>query len=190
MKNIISHNCVGAEIYRQQDCQYGNPFIWCVIPPEDFQVLYSCYKQIDFSKIKLEKDGKYYKIVIDGKVNVYYVHYKYSKEDKTPRRRKNGDILYSDIEKYIVDKYVTRLKRMSGKPLFIVTDREFIVNKEWIFKKEELEKYVGKDDCIVVAHDDNINGNNVVRMPEKNMQPKDIAAIILDRINDKNRNDE
>lgn len=183
--NIISHNCVGAEVYKLEDCQYGNPFIWCVIPPEDFQVLYDNYEQIDFSNIKLEKDEKYYKIVIDGKVNVFYVHYKYSKEDKTPRRRKNCDILYDKIEKYIVDKYTSRLKRMSGKPLFIVTDREYIVNKEWIFKKEDLEKYVGKDDCIVVVYDDSINGDNVIRMPEKNMQPKDIAALILDKINDK-----
>lgn len=182
MKNIISHNCVGAEFYKLQDCQYGNPFIWCVIPPDDFQRLYNHYNQIDFSNIKLEKDKKYYKIVIDDKINVYYVHYKYSKEDKIPRRIKNGDILYIDIERYIMEKYLMRLKRMSGKPLFVVTDREYITNKQWNFSKEDIENYLDKDDCIVAVYDRSIKGNNVVYLPEKNMEPKDIAKILADRI--------
>ena len=37
--NIISHNCIGARIYQQKNMEYGNPFMWSVIPPEDFWYL-------------------------------------------------------------------------------------------------------------------------------------------------------
>lgn len=180
--NIISHNCLAAEIYRQKGWQYENPFMWCVIPPDDFLTLYSHYNQIKFNEIELKKDGKYYEIVIDGKVNLYYVHYKYNKNAETPTKLNGVDIIYDKIEDYIVDKYKTRLERMTGKPLFIVTDREYLVNKQWNFKKEDLLKYVNKDDCIVAVYDRSIRGSNVVYLPEKDMEPKDIATILLSKI--------
>jgi uncharacterized protein (DUF1919 family) len=182
MKNIISHNCVGAEIYKEKGWRYRNPFMWCVIPPDDFYYLYSHYYQIDFSNIELEKEGKFYKIVVDGKINVYYVHYKYNKNATVPKKQNEVDIVYDKIEEYIVEKYNVRLSRMFGKPFFVVTDREYITNKQWNFTKKDIENYLDKDDCIVAVYDRNIKGNNVVYLPEKDMEPKDIAKILSDRI--------
>ena len=183
MRNIISHNCVGGRIYNKKGWKYGNPFMWCVIPPEDFHYLYSHYNDIDFTKIELVKKGKFYKVVIDEKVNVYYVHYLYDRNATKPRKKSRVDLVYNKMDEYIIEKYKTRLERMSGKPLFIVTDREFVTNPKWSMKKEDIEKYVDKDDCIIAAYDSSINGKNVIHLPEPDLDPEEIAKIILKNIN-------
>lgn len=182
--NIISHNCIGARIYQEKGMEYGNPFMWSIIPPDDFWYLYNHYSEIDYSKIKLTKVKNDNVIVIDDKISVYYVHYRFDKNAKVPTRRiKDGvDIYYDKINEYIIDKYNTRLARMTeqkAKPLFIVSDREFVVNKNLNFKRENLIKYVNKEDCIVVTVDRTIKGNNVIYVAKKNMEPRDLAKIIL-----------
>lgn len=179
--NIISHNCVGARIYQQKNEKYSNPFMWCVIPPNDFLYLYENFEKINFQNFKLEKDKEGYKIVIDNSVNVYYPHYKYSSFEKTPvKKAKDGiDVYYNKINEYIVEKYRTRLARMCGKPLFIVTDRDFIVNKQFNFKRSDLLKYIDKEDCLVVTADKTLSGSNVIYMSSTKLDPKDISKIIL-----------
>lgn len=179
--NIISHNCVGGRIYQEKNEEYANPFMWCVIPPKDFYYLYTHYDEIDYSKIKMEKDKTDFKITVDDKFMFYYVHYKYSKTAKTPTLKSGIDVYYEKIEEYIKEKYFARLKRMKGKPLFIVTDREFVVRKDCNFKKDDLVKYLNKEDCIVVTCDKTIAGKNVIYVQNKNLDPKDIAKIILNK---------
>lgn len=182
--NIISHNCIGARIYQEKNMEYGNPFMWSIIPPDDFWYLYNHYDEIDYSKIKLTKVKNDNVIVIDDKISVYYVHYRFDKNAKVPTRRiKDGvDIYYDKINEYIIEKYNTRLARMNElkvKPLFIVSDREFVVNKNLNFSKRDLLKYVDKEDCIVVTVDRTIKGKNVVYVAKRTMEPRDIAKIIL-----------
>lgn len=182
--NIISHNCIGARIYQQKNMEYGNPFMWSVIPPEDFWYLYNHYDDIDFSNIELTKIKNDNVVIVDGKVKVYYVHYRFDKNAKTPIQKiKDGvDIYYNKIDEYILEKYNSRLKRMleqGVRPIFIVSDREFVVNKNLNMHKNDLMKYVNKEDCIVVTVDRNIKGNNVVYVAKKTMDPKDLARIIL-----------
>ena len=68
---------------------------------------------------------------------------------------------------------------MKETPLFIVTDREFPTKPECNFKKEDLMKYVGKEDCIVVTCDKTIEGKNVIYVRNKNLDPEEIAKIII-----------
>ena len=182
--NIISHNCIGARIYQLKNMEYENPFMWCAISPSDFWYLYNNYGSIDFRNIRLTKVKNDYVVVIDEKVKVYYIHYRYDKNAKTPTQRiKDGvDVYYDKIEDYILEKYNKRVERMLNepvKPLFIVSDREFYANKELNFTRNELMKYVSRDDCIVVTVDRTIKGSNVVYVARKTMDPKDIARIIL-----------
>lgn len=182
--NIISHNCIGGRIYQEKGLEYGNPFMWSIIPPDDFWYLYNHYDEIDFSKIVLTKIKNDNVIIIDNKIKVYFVHYRFDKNAKTPTRRiKNGvDIYYNKIDEYIIEKYNKRLERMlvqKIKPLFIVSDREFVSNKDLNMQKKDIIKYVGKDDCIVVTVDKTIKGNNVVYVARKNLDPEVIAKIIL-----------
>lgn len=180
--NVISHNCVGARMYQQRNEEYGNPFMWCVIPPHDFSYLYSNYENINFNNFKLLKTNDGYKIVVDEKVNVYYPHYKYDPAAKTPTvRQKDGiDIYYKDIEKYIVDKYTTRLQRMHNKPLFVITDREFVVNKKFNFTRNDLLQYINKNDCLIVTADKTLTGDNIIYVPHKKLDPEEISKIILE----------
>lgn len=178
-ENIISHNCVGGRIYQRIEKEYGNPFMWCVIPPDDFYYLYTHYNEINFNNIKLEKEGTDYKIIVDEKVTVYYVHYKYKEDASTPIIRNGIDVYYNKMDKYVIDKYRSRLTRMKDKPLFIVTDREFFKKTECNFQRDDLIKYVGKDDCIIVTCDRSIIGENVVYVENKNMDPKEIAEILV-----------
>lgn len=177
--NIISHNCVGGRIYQMKGLKYGNPFVWCVIPPEDFLYLYNNYNNINYRNIKIEKENNIYKVIVDEKVNVYYVHYKYDENADFLTVQNEIDILYNKIEDYIIEKYFKRIERMEDKPIFIVTDRIFYTLQGYSFKSEDLLKYVNKDDCIVVTCDTNISGNNVVYVINNEIDPKEIAQIIL-----------
>lgn len=182
--NIISHNCIGARIYQEKKIEYGNPFMWSIIPPDDFWYLYNHYDEINFENIKLTKVKNDNVLIIDDKIRVFYVHYRFDANAKTPIRRiKDGvDVYYNKIDEYIVEKYRKRLERMTeqkAKPLFIVSDREFVVNKDLNFKRPDLVKYVNKEDCIVVTVDKTIKGTNVVYVAKRTMEPRDIARIIL-----------
>lgn len=178
--NIISHNCVSGRIYQMKGLKYETPFVWCIIPPEDFFYLYNNYDNINYKNIKINKENNDYRIVVDDKINVYYVHYKYDKNCTVVTKKTKIDIFYNKIEDYIIEKYFIRLERMKDKPIFIVTDREFPTKPQFNFKKDDLLKYVNKDDCIVVTCDKSIIGKNVVYSRSKNIDPKEIAQIILD----------
>lgn len=184
--NIISHNCVGSRIYQKKDLEYGNPFMWSIIPPDDFWYLYNHYDELNYDNIKLTKIKNDNVIIIDDKVKVYYVHYRYDKNAHEPTRRiKDGvDIYYDKINDYILEKYQTRLERMKKqgiKPIFIVTDREFVANKNLNMYRKHLINYVNKDDCIVVTVDRTIKGNNVIYVAKKTLDPTTIADIILNK---------
>lgn len=177
--NIIAHNCVGGRMCQQRGVQYGNPFMWSIIPPDDFYYLYTHYNDLNYKNIKLEKLKTDYKLTIDGKIRVIYVHYKYDKNANTPTKKTKIDVFYNKIEDYIIEKYETRLSRMKEPPLFIVTDREFPTKPECNFKREDLMKYVGKEDCIVVTCDKTIEGKNVIYVRNKKLDPEEIAKIII-----------
>lgn len=184
--NIISHNCIGARIYQIKGIEYENPFMWSIVPPEDFWYLYNNYNNIDFKKIRLTKIKNDYVIIVDEKLKIYYIHYRYDEKCKVPTQRiKDGvDVYYNKIEDYILEKYNKRLERMLNnpvKPIFIVSDREFVANKNLNFPKKELIKYVDKEDCIVVTVDKTIKGKNVIYVAKRTMEPKDIARIILSK---------
>lgn len=184
-RNIIAHNCVGARIYQKKNLEYGNPFVWNVIPPDDFNYLYNHYNTINFKNIKLEKIENDYKLLIDGKVSVYYVHYKYDDKVETPIVRNGIDIYSNKIEEYIMDCYFRRLERMwNNPPLFIVTDREFPTKPNFNMKRDTLLKYTDKDDCVIVTCDRTISGKNVFYVPNNKMDPNDIADLILNHKND------
>lgn len=177
--NIISHNCVSGRIYQMEGLRYENPFIWCVIPPEDFYYLYKNYDKINYKNIVLEKENNDYKLIIDGKIRLYYVHYKYAEDCEIPTKKTEIDIFYNKIEEYIIEKYFTRLERMKDKPIFIVTDRIFATYPQYSFETDELLNFVDKDDCIVVTSDEIIKGKNVIYCDNRNVDTKEIADIII-----------
>jgi uncharacterized protein (DUF1919 family) len=185
-KNIVCNDCVGARIYQEKNQKYANPFSWCLIPPKDFEKLYENFDNINFKNYRLDKEGQWYKIIIDEKVTVFYPHYRYDPDFKELKSKIPGDltVYYCKIEDYIKERYEERLSRMSGKPIFIVDDNETdLVGGKCAFSESDLKKYVGKDNCIVSTKNKNINGKNVVHKPEKKITTGEVARIILDKTN-------
>ena len=182
--NIIANNCTGSRLYQQMGKQYGNPFMWCVINPEDFLYLYNHYYEIDYWNYELVKKNGEYQIIIDGKITVQYVHYKYGENDTVPTKKNNDmDIYYDKIEQYIVEKYENRLKRMIQPPFFIISDREYLFNKKCIFSNDDLKYYLNKDNCIIATCNRDIVGRNVIYTHDKNVDPEEIARTILQNMN-------
>jgi hypothetical protein len=182
-RNIISNSCVGARIYQAKKQEYNNPFMWCLIPPDSFAKLYDNFGKLNLKKYKVAKEGDWYKVVIDEKVDVYYPHYRYDAAADEPRTGGTGelDVYYSKIEEYIKEKYEARLARMSGKPVFVIDDKETgLVGGKCAFSESDLKHYVGKSDCVVCTINEKITGKNVVHKPRgKRLSTGDIAKIIL-----------
>ena len=97
--------------------------MWTLMSAQDFIYLVQNFKSIDFSKIKLTtdiyKEKLVYKLIVDGKLNVLYIHHKKDKTKMIPTKIKR-DIWYANIENYIIDCWNRRLKRMTETPKFIV----------------------------------------------------------------------
>ena len=135
--NIISNTCVGAGIYKNcLNKPYSNPFMWNLIDYDSMYKLIKNYDKINFKNIKVEKLNKEvnnsYAVIIDNSITIKYIHYRYDKT-KTEPEIKGVDVFYNKIEEYIKEKYLTRLKLMKEKPVFI--------NNNYI-QKNKLEIYV------------------------------------------------
>lgn len=123
--NFISNNCIGGRLYQCLNEQYQNPFIWTIVMPEDFLYLVENYDKIDFKNIKIEngvftnRSCKKHRYLIDGKIGL--VAYHYEKDSNVEKPTKIGsDLHISDIENYMVSKYLQRLERMRlTKPIFV-----------------------------------------------------------------------
>ena len=182
MKNIIANNCVGARIYQIKGEAYNTPFVWCLVSPEDFLYLYENFNIINFKNIRIEKDGEWYFIRVDDKIKIYYPHYRYDENCNIPAKRGIGElnIYYCNIEDYIVEKYKSRLSRMTEEPLFIIDDKSTnLVDGKCVFKDSDIQKYVDKKNCIITTSNKKIRGKNVIYKTNPDMTTGAIAKIIL-----------
>ena len=119
--NIISNSCLGSYITRDYlNEPYSNPFCWSVIDDVSIINLIKNYKNINFNKYELTKDKNWnFYITIDKLVKVWYVHYRFSKNDNKIRKN-DVDVFYNRIWEYIIKCYETRLKRMKEEPIFVL----------------------------------------------------------------------
>lgn len=141
--NLISQNCLSGNIY--QNClkeQFSNPFIWTVIDFNSMLYLVQNWNTINFKNYELVKDDKWnFSIIIDEKVKVKYVHYKFNPNCKTPMLDNVGSIHYYKIWEYIIQKYEERLNRMLNKkeePIFCICNFNTIF-PDAIYTEEQLE---------------------------------------------------
>ena len=106
--NIICNSCVGARLYEYRNMQYGNPFMWNVIPYDDFKYMILNYNAIDFSKHKTELytySGKSISMTtFDSKIKTYFIHYHQDDSCKGTERREVISIYSNDIISYTEEK--------------------------------------------------------------------------------------
>lgn len=128
--NIIANDCVGGELYKAYDEQYKNPFIWNVIPMDDYIKLVCLYDYIDFSNVEYFETSNYAfpwymsGLRIDNCVNIYYPHHMRLKgyplltKEVVKSTGQNG-VFYEHMDDYLIKKYKERIERMTEKPIFV-----------------------------------------------------------------------
>jgi len=112
---IISHNCWGAEVYRELEMQYNTPFVGLFVPPTDYLKMLKNLKKYMSMELKFINVSKYrwinifrknyknnkYPIGVLGDVEINFLHYldeKEAKEKWTRRvKRINYDNLYIEL---------------------------------------------------------------------------------------------
>jgi hypothetical protein len=100
---------------------------------------------------------------------------------KKPTKRGTDElnIYYDKIEEYILEKYKKRVKRMCGKPLFLIDDKATdLVDGKCTFNENDIVRYIDKKDCIITTTNKKIKGKNVI-YKATDMPTGSIAKLIL-----------
>lgn len=138
----ITQNCISRQLYMLSNCQYETPFINTVIDFKSMKYLIEHWNDINFYNYELVKDSQWnFSIIIDEKVKIQYVHYKFSATAKT-LMVKDDELYYNKIWEFIIEKYESRLKRMQASkklPVFILTDT-LSLYKDAIYTNEQLKE--------------------------------------------------
>ena len=141
--NVICNSCVGARLYEYRNMQYGNPFMWNIIPYNDFKFMILNYKTIDFSKHKTELytySGKSISMTtFDSAVRTYFTPYPQD-ASCTGTERRPIISLYSNTEEKI-QKRTERLLNTQEQPVFIFETRSRLY---WGigYTKQDLDDFV------------------------------------------------
>lgn len=143
--NLITNCCIGGDYYNAMNLEYNNPFAWVIIKPIDMINLIKHYNTVDFWNIKLLQSEfsndtrKCFKLKIDNLFEIHYPHYLKNEKYETIKygsTETSVDVLYANIEDYIVETYKRRLYRMiinKEDPKFLILgDRE---GYKWSFNE-------------------------------------------------------
>jgi len=119
--NLVGNTCVAS--YITKEClkqSFVNPFVWAIIDFDSCYNLVKYWDELTFEKYDLVKDNDWnFSIIIDNKVKVQYVHYKFSKEHNKITI-KNNDVYYNKIWEYIIEKYNKRILNVKKEnPIFV-----------------------------------------------------------------------
>jgi len=123
--NVISTNCAGSYIMTSGNEPLGNPFTWAFTPYKSIRCLLENFYEINFGKVNLTESTRWigtYTLTIDDIIDIYYIHYHFNPLREVPHKE-NNDISMCNIWEYIINKYISRTKRMiaSGeRPSFLI----------------------------------------------------------------------
>ena len=120
---IISNNCVGARLYQQLNKEYDTPFIWCRVYYDDILHIIDGFKNVLFENYKLIKKEGVFGIRVDDSFDIMYPHYIKDEKYKVPTQmtgQQGLDIRYCDIENYVIEKYKTRIARITSDNMLYV----------------------------------------------------------------------
>lgn len=94
--NIIGNNCIASRLYRINNEQFNNPFIWASTPYPEFIKVIENFEKIDFSKIAVEFDeckrtnNKSSVVICDNCFKVHFIHYIQDENSSTPCHKANS----------------------------------------------------------------------------------------------------
>lgn len=188
--NIISNCCAAGEFYRRiLNTSYKNPFIWCSIKPKDMYYLIEHYADINFlnyeiSKNELETKMGTFRIIVDNKISIYYLHYHFNQADY--KIRTDGvNVYYNRIWEYVVKKYEERAKKMlmlKEEPIFLLlSDRVSLakIDDNWLDKILDIKTNYK---IVIVGETKRISNNSNILYINENSKNH---VIILDKYQNK-----
>lgn len=133
---IVSNNCLGGELYRYFNKNFDNPFIWNIIPKQDFDRLIKNWKDLDllnFDIVPIETGNGnfYFDFILDGNINVYFVHHLFNYElnkSSQIKRVYGSDYLggYETVLNLVEKNWIERTKRFMNlklPPIFLYYER-------------------------------------------------------------------
>lgn len=193
--NLIGNNCIGGRLYEVKNIQFSNPFIWMRILPEEYIYLIKNYDNINFNNVQFSLEEFKYKdkfnviCNLDNKINIHYTHYFLDKSYDMPTQI-DSNVYYKDIITYSKNKYFSRLKRMTGNPIFVFSfnkiDKKYDSND--ILKKiinidtqYNINILLNKDNFNNIIYKENINLINLTN-EELDSDTKKIANLVKDKI--------
>lgn len=127
---LISNNCLAADFYKLNNMQFNHMFMWSTIYADDFIKFYENYMNNDFSRVELirkKDDNKRFGLNVDNCFNVFYMHYRYDANCKTPKKT-DIDVFYYKNYEYVYSAYIKRLARFnrSDNDLFVLITYSFL----------------------------------------------------------------
>ena len=191
---LIGNNCYTGFLLKRLGLQYNTPFVWNRIMPDSYLRLVQHYNDIHWANIKMFRtsdvltayrnieDASAFGITIDNLVTVYWWHYRYDANARTPIVKSPNIYYYKNYE-YTLHKYLSRTKRMlhtNGDPIFVyhsntaqlnTTELNLIDSPDYLLKIitaatqyrhklvlitqfAELQKYESSNICVII--NDNI----------------------------------
>lgn len=170
--NLVGNSCIASWITnRILKNEFSNPFTWCIMDFESSYNLVKYWDEIDFTKYELVKDDNWnFSIIIDNKVKIQYVHYKFSPKYSKPTKV-GEDIFYNKIWEYITDKYNSRVNRMlknKEDPIFIFACAKSAVNKRSSFTIEQQQKLASLNSKykIILSFDNMIKDEKILTLQQ------------------------
>lgn len=164
--NLVGNTCVASYITR--DClkqPFVNPFVWNIINFESCYNLVKYWDKLNFKNYELIKDKNWnFSIIIDNKVKVQYVHYRFSKEH-SKLIIKNNDVYYNRIWEYIIEKYNKRIINIRKEnPIFIFATANEGLSRHIPFTLEEQKKLeeLNSPYKIIISFKNMINSNKLI----------------------------
>lgn len=161
--NIICNSCVGGYLYKRcLNKPFSTPFIWNLIDFDSMLYMVNNFYQINWFDYELIKDDKWnFSIVVENKVKLQYIHYKFDK-NATTLYVKGIDVHYARIWEYIVNRYEDRVARMVSnvaEPIFIFANwwdnPVTLLSSENLYRLDDLKMHniiVGVDEIRPELH--------------------------------------
>ena len=133
--NLVANSCIGGYLYRLHNEAFGNPFMWAMLQSDAMTQCINKFNYVNWGHIKMEPDVSNpltnrctYNVIVDDSFTIHYTHY--LRDEKYPRPTRIGvDVHGEKIENYIVEKYLSRCKRMCSartNPVFCILCAEFL----------------------------------------------------------------
>lgn len=173
---VIGNNCISSRLYEQLKLEFNNPFIWMVLTYDSVYYLMSNWNSMNFDKFVIEASkfkNNTFVLIIDGKVELHFVHYVFDKNANTPFKEQKytkdgawyGNVRFKNIVSYIKEKYISRLNRMkacSEEPVFLLRDEVYAVNNYSSKTMKDLANHTSKYKRLIITRDRSITRNDEV----------------------------